>query len=88
MGPMRLHLLDNSGEFVEEFLISIQGEQVVLSEQEAEAVSLGPAQAMTRWRGHGGDGVLDVNHWAQFTWGKPNVPGKKKHTHSSKESGI
>lgn len=47
MGTMHLHLLDNSGEFVEEFLVSIQGEQVFLSEQEAKAVTLCPAQAMT-----------------------------------------
>lgn len=64
MGAVRLHLLDNRGEFVEEFLVRIQGEQVFLSEQEAEAVTLCPAQAVTRRSGHGGDGVLDVNHGA------------------------
>lgn len=47
MGTVCLHLLDNHGEFVEEFLVSVQGEQVVLSEQEAKAVTLRPAQAVT-----------------------------------------
>lgn len=62
VATVRLHLLDNRGEFVEEFLVSIQDEQVFLSQQEAEAVTLRPAQAMTRRRGHGGDRMLDVNH--------------------------
>ena len=64
---MRLHLLDNRCEFVEEFLVRIQGEQVVLSEQEAKAVSLRPAQAVTRRGRHSGEGVLDINHGVQFT---------------------
>lgn len=67
MGAVRLHLLDNSGEFVEEFLVRVQGEQVILPEQEAKAVSLGPAQAVTRRGGHSGDGVLDVNHRVELT---------------------
>lgn len=62
MGTMYFHLFDNSGQFVEEFLISIQREQVLFSEEEAKAVSLRPAQAVTRWCSHRGDGVLDVNH--------------------------
>lgn len=62
MGTVRLHLLDNRGEFVEDFLVSIQGEQVFLSEQEAKAVTLRPAQAMTRRCGHSGDSMLDINH--------------------------
>lgn len=66
MGTMSLHLLDNCGELVEEFLISVQGEQVFLSEQESKAVTLRPSQAMTRWCGHSGDSMLDVNHGVQL----------------------
>lgn len=47
VSAVRLHLLDNRGEFVEEFLVGVQGEQVFLSEQEAKAVTLRPAQAVT-----------------------------------------
>lgn len=62
MSTMCLHLLDNRGEFVEKFLVSIQGEQVFLSEQEAKAMPLCPPQAVTRRRSHGGDCILDINH--------------------------
>lgn len=62
MGPMCLHLLDNCCEFVEEFLVRIQGEQVFLSEQETKAMALCPAQAVTRWCSHSGDSMLDINH--------------------------
>ena len=47
VSTVRLHLLDNRGEFVKELLVGVQGEQVFLSEQEAKAVPLRPAQAVT-----------------------------------------
>ncbi len=77
MGPMRLHLLHDGGEFVEEFLVSVQGEQVFLSEQEAKAVALRPAQAVTRGCGHGGDSMLDINHGVQLTCDNINMSVKK-----------
>lgn len=46
MSTMGLHLLDNGGELGEQFLVSIQGEQVLLSKKEAKAVALCPAQAV------------------------------------------
>lgn len=46
MATMCLHLLDDGCEFVEEFLISIQGEQI-FSQQETKAMALCPAQAVT-----------------------------------------
>lgn len=67
MAAVRLHLLDDHGEFVEELLVGIQGEQVFLPEQEAKAVTLRPAQAVTRRCGHRGDGVLDIDHGVQLT---------------------
>lgn len=67
MATVHLHLLDDSSELVEKLLVRIQGEQVLFSEQEAEAVPLGPAQAMARWGGHRGDGVLDIHRGGQFS---------------------
>lgn len=43
---MRLHLPDSRGEFVQQLQVGVQGEQVFFSEQEAEAVAFGAAQAV------------------------------------------
>lgn len=67
VGAMCLHLLDSSSEFIEKFLICIQGEQVLFSEQETKAVALSPSQAMTRWCCHSCDGVLHIYHGVQLT---------------------
>lgn len=67
MGAVCLHLLDSRGEFVEQLLIRVQGEQVFFSEQEAEAVAFRPAQAVARWCGHRGDCILDINHRVELT---------------------
>lgn len=67
VSTVRLHLLDGSREFVEQFLICIQGEQIIFSEKETKAVALGPAQAMTRRCCHGGNGVLHIHHGVQLT---------------------
>lgn len=67
MGAVRLHLLDGRGELVQQLLVRVQGEQVFLPEQEAEAVAFRPAQAVARRRCHRGDGVLDVNHGVELT---------------------
>lgn len=76
MGAVYFHLFDNRGEFVKKFLISIQGEQVFFSKKEAQAVSLCPTQAMTRWCSHGCDGVLDVNHGVQLPWEQTTANGE------------
>lgn len=68
VGAVRLHLRDSCAEFVEEFLIRVQGQQVIFSEQEAKAVSFCPAQAVTRGSRHAGDGVLDVHHGTRLNW--------------------
>lgn len=67
MSAVRLHLLDGRGEFVEQLLIRVQGEQVFLPEQEAEAMAFRPAQAVARRRSHRGDGILDINHRVELT---------------------
>lgn len=67
MGAVRLHLLDGRGEFGEQLLVRVQGEQVFFSEQEAEAVAFRPAQAVARWRRHRGDCVLDINHGVEIS---------------------
>lgn len=62
MGAVCLHLLDGHGEFVKQLLVRVQGEQVFFSKQEAQAMAFCAAQAVARWGGHRGDGILDINH--------------------------
>lgn len=62
LAGVRLHLLDDRHQLVKELLAGVQSQQVLLLEQEAQAVAFRPAQAVTRRRRHGGDGVLDVDH--------------------------
>lgn len=67
LAGVRLHLLDDRHQLVEEPLAGVQSQQVLLLEQEAQAVTLRPAQAVARRCRHGGDGVLDVDRGGQFT---------------------
>lgn len=67
LAAVRLHLLDERHQLIEEPLAGVQSQQVLLLEQEAQAVPLCLAQAVTRRRRHGGDGVLDVDHAGYFT---------------------
>lgn len=66
LAGVRLHLLDDRHQLVEEPLAGVQSQEVLLLEQEAQAVALRPAQAVARRRRHGGDGVLDVDRGGQF----------------------
>lgn len=68
VGTVHLQLLYSSSEFIKKFLIRIEGEKVVFSEQEPKPVSLCPAQTVTRRSSHGCDCVLDIHHGAQLTW--------------------
>lgn len=64
---VRLNLLDNRHQLVEEPLAGVQSQQVLLLEQEAQAVAFRPAQAVARRCRHGGDGMLDVDRGAWLT---------------------
>lgn len=67
VSAVHLHLLDSRGEFVEQLLVRVQGEQVFLPEQETEAVAFRPAQAVARRCSHRGDSILDINHGVELT---------------------
>ncbi len=78
LGGVALHLFDDSGEFGQKFVVGVQDEQVVLSEQEAQTVTFCPAQTVSWWGGHAGDTMLDINHGVQLAWN--HKPVEKKTT--------
>lgn len=67
LAGVRLHLLDDRHQLVEKPLAGVQSQQVLLFEQEAQAMAFRPAQAVARRRSHGGDGMLDVDRGPWLT---------------------